>query len=396
MSKTIFLLLSLLVAFAASAQTAGTTTSEVLSYKEKDGLIIVELTVNGTVADFMLDLNGQNTILAEYVEKLDIKETVPVIAVSDPVLRELGTEQQAVIVNLSLGNNVFANGFKAYIIPDRDNKLRSLGVAGTINGSLFQNCVLTINAKRQEITTSIPLRPSYMSLGNRVDMAMSKSSSTVKLPFSVDGKTVDCIFDTSEKALILLPGSNNAESSLKFVNVVIPKPEINEMKKDQPVAGLGLLRYGILSLDYPRSKVYFQTYEETIITDEPKKVLAPVEDGKLNPIGREEFLEYIFDYRKDTDFILKGDKPVVIDFWASWCAPCMKMLPRMEKMAEEYKGKVIFYKVNADKEKELCARFNVQALPTLFLIPKGGAPIVEIGALPEKYIEIIESNLLKE
>lgn len=53
-----------------------------------------------------------------------------------------------------------------------------------------------------------------------------------------------------------------------------------------------------------------------------------------------------------------------------------------------------FYKVNADLEKELCQYFNVQALPTLIFIPTEGDPIVEVGATPEKYRQIIEEKLL--
>ena len=68
---------------------------------------------------------------------------------------------------------------------------------------------------------------------------------------------------------------------------------------------------------------------------------------------------------------------------------------KMEELAEKYKGKVMFYKVNADKEKDLCKHFGVQALPTLFFIPVGGKPIIEVGATPEKYMQIIEEQLLK-
>ena len=115
----------------------------------------------------------------------------------------------------------------------------------------------------------------------------------------------------------------------------------------------------------------------------------------MNPITRDYFLEHIYDYRTGKEFIFKGDKPVVIDFWATWCGPCMKLIPEMEKLAEKYKDRVIFLKVNADKEKELCTMFNVNALPTLFFIPVGGKPIIEVGAIPEKFEQIIEEKLLK-
>ena len=91
--------------------------------------------------------------------------------------------------------------------------------------------------------------------------------------------------------------------------------------------------------------------------------------------------------------MFKGDKPVVIDFWATWCGPCMRLIPELEKMAEKYKDQVIFLKVNADKEKELCNKFNISALPTLFFLPVNGKPIVEIGAAPTTYEKIIEQLL---
>ena len=121
-----------------------------------------------------------------------------------------------------------------------------------------------------------------------------------------------------------------------------------------------------------------------------------IEPGKLNPITREYFLEHVYDYRKSKEFVFKGDKPVVIDFWASWCGPCMRLIPELEAMAERYKDDVIFLKVNADKEKEFCSMFNIVGLPTLFFIPVGGQPIIEMGATPEKYLEIIETQLLKK
>ena len=86
----------------------------------------------------------------------------------------------------------------------------------------------------------------------------------------------------------------------------------------------------------------------------------------------------------------------VVDFFATWCGPCMRLIPELEKMAEKYKDQVIFLKVNADKEKELCGMFNIVALPTVFFIPVNGKPIVEMGATPEKYVEIIEKQLLKK
>ncbi len=144
--------------------------------------------------------------------------------------------------------------------------------------------------------------------------------------------------------------------------------------------GLDLLKRGIISLDFGKGKVYFQPYDITTIDDSQivdKKII--IEDGKMNPITSSYFKKTIFDYSKNGEFKSKADKIYVIDFWATWCGPCMKMLPEMAALAKKYKGKVIFCKINADKEKEVCSVFKVTALPTVFVIAPGQAPIVEIG-----------------
>lgn len=161
------------------------------------------------------------------------------------------------------------------------------------------------------------------------------------------------------------------------------------------VVGTDLLKHGILSVDYLRQTIYFQPFDLVEVKDDAIENQVVVEPGKLNEITGVYFRENIHDYKKGTDFIFKGDKPVVIDFWASWCGPCKKLLPVMEQFAEKYKDQVIFLKVNADKEKELCNMFHINALPTLFFLPVNGKPIVEIGADPVKYEQIIKERLLK-
>ena len=177
-----------------------------------------------------------------------------------------------------------------------------------------------------------------------------------------------------------------------FSNVVVAE------NKDLPrsVVGTGILKEGILSIDFQKQKVYFQSFDLAEVKDEVQGGGAvTVEAGKLNPITRDYFLDHVYDYRVGKEFVFKGDKPVVIDFWATWCGPCMRLIPELEKMAEKYKDQVIFLKVNADKEKELCSMFNIVALPTLFFIPVGGKPIIETGAMPEKFEKIILEQLLK-
>ncbi len=417
----VWLLLSVLPV-VASAQVKNTVT-EVKDYRVKDGKIILEMVVNGVIADFVLDLAGHNAILSEYVEKLKIDPNVKGDFHYDHFqYKKVLTSKSVSIESISFGNSVFGNGVAAFVLED-EPYLRALGVAGVVGGSLFRNVVLTIDGKRKKITMSMPYRPSYMKLDHRTDIDLIVGSGVV-CPMGIGGEKYSLLFDTWNDGVIAmneadfarLKGTNggNAKMSVgygasvqgkqaKTVNqCTFVKSDLGQItvaeNKTLPrsVLGNGILEKGLISVDYGKQKVYFQPFDLVEVKDDVVKNEVKIESGKLNPITREYFLEHVYDYRTSKEFVFKGDKPVVIDFWATWCGPCMRLIPDMEKLAEKYKDRVIFYKVNADKEKELCGMFNVVALPTLFFIPVGGKPIIEMGATPEKFEKIIEEQLLKK
>lgn len=120
-------------------------------------------------------------------------------------------------------------------------------------------------------------------------------------------------------------------------------------------------------------------------------------DGKVNYLTTAEFKKNIMDYDKHPqEWVFEGSRPVVIDFYATWCRPCKMTAPIVEELAKEYQGKIDFYKVDVDKEQELAATFGIQSIPTFFFIPAEGNPTVQMGAMQKAdFEEIIKSVVLK-
>ena len=84
--------------------------------------------------------------------------------------------------------------------------------------------------------------------------------------------------------------------------------------------------------------------------------------------------------------VLQSDKPVLIDFWASWCGPCRMLSPTISEIAEEYKDKVKVGKVNVDEEEELAAMFRVSSIPLLVVMKDGKVVNSAVGVRPKEQI----------
>ena len=97
-------------------------------------------------------------------------------------------------------------------------------------------------------------------------------------------------------------------------------------------------------------------------------------------LTKDVFLKKVWDYNTSPqEWKYLGKKPAIIDFYADWCGPCRIASPILEKVAEEYAGQIIVYKINTDKERELASVFGIQSIPAFLYIPLAGKPAMMAG-----------------
>ncbi len=95
----------------------------------------------------------------------------------------------------------------------------------------------------------------------------------------------------------------------------------------------------------------------------------------------------------DTE-VLQSPIPVLVDFWASWCAPCRSVAPIVDALAEAYEGKIKVGKVNVDENPAIPARYGIRGIPTIMLFKEGKLIDQVVGAVPKTQLEALINKAL--
>lgn len=94
------------------------------------------------------------------------------------------------------------------------------------------------------------------------------------------------------------------------------------------------------------------------------------------------------------DEVLKSPGPVLVDYWADWCAPCKMIAPILDEIASEYQGKVKIAKLNIDQNPATPPKFGIRGIPTLMLFKNGSVEATKVGALSKSQLTaFIDSNI---
>lgn len=118
--------------------------------------------------------------------------------------------------------------------------------------------------------------------------------------------------------------------------------------------------------------------------DKPRKIINEETENVVEPTALtvELFKDKIMDFEEHPEeWVFKGERPAVIDFYATWCGPCKATAPIVAELAAEYKDEIDFYKVDIDQQPELAQLFGVQSIPTFLFIPQKGMPQTAVGAM---------------
>ena len=117
--------------------------------------------------------------------------------------------------------------------------------------------------------------------------------------------------------------------------------------------------------------------------------------AEVRSITSEDFRREVFDYQNDTTWRFRGSKPCIVDFYTTWCGPCRRLAPIMDSLSTVYKGKVVFYKVDTDQQRDVARFFGINSIPQVLYVPAKGKPALYKGSAPaDNIVQVIDEFLL--
>lgn len=123
---------------------------------------------------------------------------------------------------------------------------------------------------------------------------------------------------------------------------------------------------------------------------------ASMAKAEVKYITQDEFRARVFDYRTEREWCYRDTVPCIIDFYTTWCGPCKRLAPIMDSLSHVYDGRVLFYKADTERERELAYVFRIESIPQVLYVPTSGQPTLLKGLYPAQRIdEIINTLLLK-
>jgi thioredoxin len=126
-----------------------------------------------------------------------------------------------------------------------------------------------------------------------------------------------------------------------------------------------------------------------------KKQQEAPSSATIEHLSTASFKQKVFNYEVNKTWKFAGDKPCIIDFYADWCGPCRILAPTVEKVANDYKGKINVYKVNIDENPELANAFGISGIPAVLFCPKIDKPQMTTGVISKADFDKAIKEVLK-
>ena len=104
-------------------------------------------------------------------------------------------------------------------------------------------------------------------------------------------------------------------------------------------------------------------------------------------------------YLSDDTFqqeVLQSDKPVMVDFWASWCGPCLALAPIIDEIAENYGDKIKVCKLNVDENQKTAMEYGIKGIPTIIFFKNGQVVEQSVGLVPKDYLEDLIKKIIED